>query len=186
MGEKKRRAEAFGDGRPWRPPLICPDCKSPRVSRTTILRATALSRRPTEYACCRACGTAWEAYPADWCEDVVGAAPCDNCAFRPGSPEQADPEHWKWLVGQLRAGQEFRCHKGAPIRNLHAAPDAAGNVAVEFDKDWVQKHGRKCAGFMRMVWQMREKGEDWVARHFEFVGAPGYDCEPPPGTGSAE
>lgn len=39
--------------------------------------------------------------------------------------------------------------------------------------------GRKCAGFMRMVWAMRDKGEDWLARRFEFCGAPGYDLPLP-------
>jgi hypothetical protein len=182
MGEAKRRAVAYFEAKPWRPPLICPDCKSPRVSRTT-LPPTALSSRPTEYAVCRACEAVWEAYPADWCEDVVGANPCDNCAFRPGSPEQANPEKWKYLVGLLRSGGEFRCHKGAPIRNLnlHSEPErtASGGV-IEFDKAWVQHHGRKCAGFMMMVWAMGEKGEDWFARHIEFIGVPGYDCAEPP------
>ncbi len=27
-----------------------------------------------------------------------------------------------------------------------------------------------------MVWAMQAKGEDWLARHMEFCGAPGYDC----------
>jgi hypothetical protein len=50
---------------------------------------------------------------------------------------------------------------------------------VEFDAAWVQRRGRKCAGFMRLVWTMREKGDDWFARHIEFCGAPGYDLPLP-------
>jgi hypothetical protein len=174
-GEARRRAEAHAHGRPYRPPRTCPRCKSIRISRTA-LPATALSNRPTDYDLCRDCGTVWEAYPDDWCTDVVGAEPCDNCAFRPGSPEQEDAAHWRWLIGLLRAGGQFRCHKGAPIDGLEKGE-------VQFDADWVGKHGRSCAGFMRMVWAMREKGEDWLAKHGEFVGAPGFDCEGPPGVG---
>ena len=182
MGEAKRRAEAYGSGKPFRPPRVCPNCKSIRVERTT-LPATGLSVMETAYDLCRACGTVWEAYPDDWCEDVVGAKPCDNCAFRPGSPEQDDPEGWKYLIEILRSGGEFRCHKGSPILGLiDGKRRADGSVIVEFDNEWVQKHGRKCAGFMRMVWAMRAKGESWLERHTHFVGATGYDCPLPPGT----
>lgn len=180
MGEAKRRREAFWSAMPYRPPRVCPNCKSIRIERTT-LPPTGLSHRATAYDLCRECATVWEAYPDDWCEDVVGADPCDNCAFRSGSPEQQDPKGWKTLIDALRAGQEFRCHKGAPIKGLFdrkrgTKPDT---FEVEFDEDWVQKHGRKCAGFMRLVWAMRDKGENWVERHFEFCGAPGYDLPLP-------
>jgi hypothetical protein len=180
MGAAKRRAEAFFEGRFHRPPRICPKCKSIRIERTR-LPATGLSHRATDYDLCRDCGIVWEAYPDDWCEDVVGAAPCDNCAFRPGSPEQGDQAKWKHLIGILRAGGEFRCHKGAPILGLDK-PDADGGCHAEFDRDWVNKHGRRCAGFMQMVWRMRERGESWLERHIEFIGAPGYDCEAPAGS----
>jgi hypothetical protein len=41
--------------------------------------------------------------------------PCDNCAFRPDSPEQADTAMWNELIAKLRAGGTFHCHKGVPI-----------------------------------------------------------------------
>jgi hypothetical protein len=173
MGEAKRREEAYAAGLPHRPPRVCPNCKSIRIERAT-LPATGLLHRKTDYDLCRGCGAVWEAYPDDWCEDVVGADPCDNCAFRPGSPEQADPAEWRKLVALLRSGQEFRCHKGAPILGLTDDPPN-----TRFDAAWVNRRGRKCAGFMRMVWTMREKGEDWLGRNLEFVGAPGYDCPLP-------
>lgn len=169
MGEAKRRADAYFSGKPYRPPRVCPRCKSISIARTR-LPSTGLSPRETDYDCCRDCGAVWEAYPDDWCEDVVGADPCDNCAFRPGSPEQSDPAEWRKLVALLRAGQEFRCHKGAPILGLTEEPPN-----VRFDDEWVKRRGRRCAGFMRLVWAMREKGESWLERHFEFCGAPGYD-----------
>ena len=84
MGEAKRRAEAYVAAKSYRPPRRCPKCKGGDVARTE-LPPTGMSHRETAYDCCRACGTVWEAYPDDWCEDVVGADPCDNCAFRPGS-----------------------------------------------------------------------------------------------------
>jgi hypothetical protein len=85
-----------------------------------------------------------------------------------GSPEQQNPNEWRALIAELRAGGEFRCHKGAPILGvLEDKPT--------FDTAWVQRRGRKCAGFMLLVWAMHEKGEDWFARHIEFCGAPGYD-----------
>jgi hypothetical protein len=168
MGEAKRRAEAHAAAIPHRPPRVCPRCKSIRITR--------VNQTGTPYDVCRACGTVWEAYPEDWCEDVVGASPCDNCAYRPGSPEQKDAKGWKQLIATLRAGGEFRCHKGAPIHGLlGGAPNPDGSTTVEFDAEWVQRHGRKCAGFIRMVWAMEAKGEDWLARHYEFCGAPGYD-----------
>lgn len=180
MGEAKRRAEAYASATPHRPPRVCPKCKSIRIERTT-LPPTGLSARETLYDLCRECGTVWEAYPDNWCEDVVGAEPCDNCAFRPGSPEQTDREGWAALIDTLRAGGEFRCHKGSPILGITDGrkPNADGTVSVEFDKEWVQRHGRKCAGFMRLVWAMNAKGENWLERHLEFVGAPGYDCPLP-------
>jgi hypothetical protein len=167
MGEAKRRRDAFASATPHQPPRVCPNCKSIRIEHTT-LPATALSHRSTAYDLCRDCATVWEAYPDDWCEDVVGATPCDNCAFRSGSPEQQNPNEWRALIAELRAGGEFRCHKGAPILGvLEDKPT--------FDTAWVQRRGRKCAGFMLLVWAMHEKGEDWFARHIEFCGAPGYD-----------
>ncbi len=174
MGEAKRRAEAFASALPHRPPRVCPNCKSIRIERTT-LPATGMSHTMTQYDLCRACSTVWEAYPDDWCEDVVGADPCDNCAFRAGSPEQADPAEWRKLVAILRAGQEFRCHKGAPILGLIDDPPQ------RFDEAWILRRGRKCAGFMKMVWAMNAKGEDWLARRLEFAAAPGYDMPVPPG-----
>jgi hypothetical protein len=186
MGEAKRRAEAYGAAKPYVPPRVCPVCKSVRIARAD-LPPTGLSHVGTVYDCCRECGAVWEAYPADWCEDVVGAQPCDNCAFRPGAPEHNDPVAWKALIATLRAGGEFRCHKGAPILGLNLntqtpAP-GAGMVSGEFDAAWVNRRGRPCAGFMRMVWALNAKGEDWLSRHHEFCGAPGYDLPLSQGAG---
>jgi hypothetical protein len=160
MGEAKRRAEAHAAAKPYRPPRVCPKCKSVRIARKD-LPSVVVSHRTTAYDCCRDCGTVWEAYPDDWCEDVVGAEPCDNCAFRPGAPEQQDPAGWRALLGKLRAGNEFKCHKGCPILG-----GTDRNPILEFDPEWIQARGRICAGFMRMVWALNEKGEDWLTKRF--------------------
>lgn len=158
MGEAKRRLEASMEGKPYRPPLVCPECKSIRV-RVRRLDAKLMSHVPTEYALCGACNAVWEAYPKDWCEDVVGAVPCDNCAFTAGSPEQADSEAWADLVAKLRAGAEFQCHKGAPI----VKDDEGG---LRFKMEAIRP--RWCAGFARMVWALEAKGGDysWLAARY--------------------
>lgn len=161
MGEAKRRADRIAAALPAPPPRVCPTCKSIRIERLSGLGGAGGVE--TDFDVCRECGAAWEAYPPDWCPDVVGAEPCDNCAFRPGSPEQQDPVEWKAMIDRLRAGGEFKCHKGAPMLGLL---DATRGGNLEFDKDWILKHGRTCAGFMRMVWAMREKGEDWLKNRY--------------------
>ena len=42
--------------------------------------------------------------------------PCNNCAFRKGSPEQDDPYGWERMLYSLaNSSQGFHCHKGVPI-----------------------------------------------------------------------
>lgn len=41
---------------------------------------------------------------------------CDNCAFRPGSPERSDPWGWMRLEESFESGQPFYCHKGMDAR----------------------------------------------------------------------
>ena len=148
MGEAKRRRDAIAWGQPGPRDLhVCPRCRS-RDTRVEPAPAMALSAVPTLWGACRPCGAVWEAYPEGWEHDVceAGAAPCDNCAFRPGSPEQSDTEAWKSLMAKLKhGGQEFRCHKGAPMK----IDDVAGTV--EFDADWINRHGRTCVGFHRAI-----------------------------------
>jgi hypothetical protein len=71
-------------------------------------------------AVCRNCKTLWEPFDPEQIWDTSDPhcsfrEPCNNCAFRPGSPEQADPEKWKLLLDQLKCGASFHCHKGVPI-----------------------------------------------------------------------
>lgn len=81
-------------------PPICGGCGSP------VLLITHLP--DGKYGCCSACLRLQEietrADPA--------AQLCDNCAFRPGSPERADPWGWMRKTEAFEYGQLFYCHKG--------------------------------------------------------------------------
>jgi hypothetical protein len=156
MGEAKQRRDALAVGQPLSRDLNrCPDCGS----RNTVVRPSgpiALSHTPTLMAGCLDCETVWEAFPPDWRHDAVGAPPCDNCAFAAGSPESSDREAWRSLLAKLRLGQEFKCHKGAPL-----VVDRETST-VEFDADWIREHGRTCAGFLRVMQQW----PDWLDNRF--------------------
>lgn len=81
----------------------------------------------TVYALCRACNRLQEV--------EMRADPrfqlCDNCAYRPGSPERADP--WGWAEHRDRhveSGAPFYCHKGLaldfdPAGKTHVIPGEA-------------------------------------------------------------
>lgn len=167
MGEAKQRAAARAAGKPWRMPLVCPRCKSTEVRKVTSNGAKMLSDIQTTYSVCRACKTVWESYPADWCEDVVGATPCDNCAFRADSPESLDNTRWKELIAALRQGGEFLCHKGVPI--IEKPPGF-----FSFDMEAMPQQKRRwCAGFARLIWAMRDKGDDWLKKRLESVDETG-------------
>jgi hypothetical protein len=87
----------------------CPKCKSPRVHLHADHDITFYGRQP---AICANCRAIWE--PTDqvliWDPTDPSASlrePRDNCAFRPGSPEQTDTAKWKELIAKLRAGGSF-------------------------------------------------------------------------------
>jgi hypothetical protein len=168
MGEAKRKREAATDayafGQAVPRPSICPACGGKRIAFSTI--------NDCEYGVCPDCEAVWEAFPPLYVEDVVCAEPCDNCAFRPGSPEQADPEKWKALIASLKPDQsyghftgQFFCHKNVPIdikrgRGNFLFPrrklvlDGIAEPVDDFD---VTKM-RRCVGWLRMVWAQNAKG----------------------------
>lgn len=152
MGDARNRARALAAFQPWPEDFhVCPKCRGRRTAAAPA-PALALSHVPTLMAVCADCGAVWEAFPPDWSHDAVEASPCDNCAFAKGSPESTDREGWKSLLLKLRAGNEFKCHKGAPL----IIDVAAGTI--EFDEAWVQRHGRSCAGFVRAL----QAWPDWL------------------------
>ncbi len=86
------------------------------------------------HAICMDCRRIQEPETRDWPE----ARMCDNCAFRKGSPERADPYRWAEVSETVAKGQYFHCHKGLPVTltpdNLSATfspPDpATGRVTI--------------------------------------------------------
>lgn len=70
---------------------------------------------------------------------------CDNCAFRPDSPERAEP--WTWLqFYKLHIGNSvpFHCHKGLPMKLLRN-----GTVKVVENTSTVRESRKKpCAGWL--------------------------------------
>lgn len=98
---------------------------------------------------CRNCQTLWEPFdPADTIDATERLSsftePCNNCAFRPGSPEQGDKDEWKKTIAALKAGGQFFCHKGVPIdignANGFAYPEDGKNP----------RKMRLCRGYLNM------------------------------------
>jgi hypothetical protein len=154
MGEAKRKRAAALERGPWPGgPGRCPVCLSTRV--TTCDTPEAITFYGRKLTVCR-CGAAWE--PIDeadiWDrsdEHCGGKRPCDNCAFRPGSPEQADKAKWREMIAKLKAGGSFYCHKGVPI-----APKSKDGFAYPSDR----RKLRLCRGYLDALgqwWKVEEE-----------------------------
>lgn len=94
----------------------------------------------TAYGLCRACERLQEVETRP--EPIRQL--CDNCAYRPDSPERADP--WGWAEHRARhveGGQPFYCHKGLPLDF-----DPAGQTRVIEGEATTAEAARKpCAGW---------------------------------------
>lgn len=162
MGDAARRRAALAAFQPLPPDLhVCPACRGRKTRVEPMPAELAMSHLETPVGVCADCGAFWEAYPDDWSHDAVAAEPCDNCAFRPGSPEIRDRDGWRALLAELRAGREFKCHKGAPILL------DAGDGAIGFDEAWVRRRGRTCAGFLRAL----RRWPDWLENRYPGLKA---------------
>lgn len=170
MGEAKRRREARENARTCGNlvprPATCPGCGSRNIAHIApsspgLPGINRLSTR--EYGACLDCRALWEAFPPLYAEDEVEAEPCDNCAFRPGSPEQQDTEGWKKLIDSLGPREDgffsgqFYCHKHVPL-DMAAGP---GNFLFPTRPDGTLDLGRmrSCSGFLRMFWARAKKVE---------------------------
>lgn len=129
----------------------CPVCACRKTARVDQ-PVTEFYARTIEV--CGNCKAAWEPLPpgGDHLDDdgtpFPFAEPCDNCAFRPGSPEQQDVEGWKKLMESLEGGSTFHCHKGVPI-----TPESEIGFAYPGDgKD--RRKLRLCRGYLQM-WHTR-------------------------------
>ncbi|KUR80796.1 hypothetical protein [Novosphingobium sp. FSW06-99] len=105
--------------------------------------------------CCVNCQTIWEPFdPAEMLDparEPLGAFrhPCNNCAFRKGSPEQCDPESFAKLRAQLGwHGASFYCHKGVPV-------DPASEDGFRYPKDAsgnpIRRKLRLCRGYLNQL-----------------------------------
>lgn len=178
MGEARRRDKAetsrvclSAAGVPVPRPSKCPACNSRAI---VFIPAGALPHLSVETATCRRCSALWETFPDPMIEDPVCAEPCDNCAFRPGSPEQQDKEKWRTFVESLRpkGGDDlsvhgrFYCHKNVPI-DLSKGPGnfvfpkkpvvLDGKPVLENGKPKMiedQRRMRTCSGYLRMIWSL--------------------------------
>jgi hypothetical protein len=131
----------------------CPKCHGGRVVVHDTLGYSELNFYGRQIATCADCRTAWE--PVDeslvWDRSDARASftePCDNCAFRPGSPEQADTAKWKEMIASLRAGASFHCHKGVPL-----APGSEHGFAYLQDADGKldKRKLRPCRGYLNAL-----------------------------------
>lgn len=131
----------------------CPVCACRKTARIDQ-PVTEFYARTVEV--CANCRAVWEPLPpgGDHQDDdgtpFPFPEPCDNCAFRPGSPEQQDVEGWKKLMDQLEAGGTFHCHKGVPI-----TPESETGFAYPGDGKDPRKL-RLCRGYLQM-WHARMK-----------------------------
>ena len=73
--------------------------------------------------------------------------PCDNCAFRPGSPEREDPDKWQHLQEQIHlGGAVFYCHKGVPVAD--PGEDESHDHFKKPDGTLDLNQLRLCAGYL--------------------------------------
>lgn len=137
----------------------CPKCGSRKVVSDPNLTFKGYG---PGIASCANCKTVWEPFDPAQIWDTSDPhcsfkEPCNNCAFRPGSPEQADPAKWKELVNQLKCGASFHCHKGVPIE-----PDAENGFAYPMRTIVVDN----VAGFLRVEKEVPDRKKLRICRGY--------------------
>lgn len=173
MGEAKRRLAALDAGTPWPRRRVCPrkDCRSTRVADISAGHELALqyaefwgNRNPATLRVCRDCHAIWEPWPDDASEDCVERArthgPCDNCAYRKGSRELADPEERERLLLLARNAAEhgfewggmFCCHKGIPIRF-----NTGEGLSFDYEAAGRDPRMQACTGFLLALWAAQKR-----------------------------
>lgn len=138
----------------------CPKCASRAVDRVMITDPRWTVFYAADIESCRNCKAIWERIDTAliWDpDDPVGSfsEPCNNCAFRPGSPEQADVARWHELMESLKTGANFNCHKGVPI-DPHSEH---GFLYPHRNGQAVRSKLRTCRGYLNMIktiWDKRE------------------------------
>lgn len=126
----------------------CPRCASRRVKRAKFPTELCGDFYAQKIEICANCKAAWEPFDPTALLDHDDPSssfrePCDNCAFRPGSTEQRNPETWAKLMAGLKAGDgRFYCHKGVPL-------DPGGEDGFAYPKHKPSKM-RLCRGWLSM------------------------------------
>ena len=103
---------------------------------------------------CGNCGTAWEPFEIEdlphGLEEPLAAFkhPCNNCAFRKGSPEQRYRESWDSKMIEMSFGASFYCHKGVPV-----TPGEGHGFAYPEDKNGnpIRRKLRLCRGYLNSI-----------------------------------
>lgn len=122
----------------------CPKCASRRWSD---VEQEVTDFYAAKLRVCGNCPTAWEPFDqADLLDDDDRYSsfkkPCNNCAFRKGSPEQRDKEGWESKMIELSFGASFHCHKGVPV---------TPNTNHGFDYPTDRRQLRLCRGYLNSI-----------------------------------
>jgi hypothetical protein len=180
MGEARRKVDADACGKPRPRDNKCPACGSRRIKYLQAADFPSKFEIDCELGACLECKAIWEAFPPSYVRDPVCADPCDNCAFRPGSPEQRDPVQWKAMIEKLKPDGEqfftgrFYCHKGVQIDMTKGPgnflfptkPILMDGEPIKLDDGSIatmadDRRMRVCSGFLRMFWaRIRKEGSD--------------------------
>jgi hypothetical protein len=158
--------------------LCCPRCHGGRVAVHDTLGYSELKFYGRQIATCADCRAAWE--PVD--ESLIWdrsdphcsfSEPCSNCAFRPGSPEQADTAEWKKMIASLRAGASFHCHKGVPL-----APGSEHGFAYPHDAAGkaTKNKLRLCRGYLNALGKWWGAAEPNQSQQPSVPGQPGENA----------
>lgn len=142
-----------------RPDDRCPRCNGAGVVETK-LPAGATTTEPIDL--CLACGALWEreVRPEPELEH------CDNCAFRPGSPEQQDPERWATIVEEtVRGNGMFLCHKRVPMTIRGPEHVEGAGLEYQFREQGQIRYGSRCHGWAKarctqLVKETKSDGEE--------------------------
>jgi hypothetical protein len=138
--------------------------KCPKCGSRNLLLHQQPPGRTTFYDVCRVCVAVWESLPEGERykrdgELMAFEKPCDNCAFRAGSPESENKVEWKKLLTELRAGGEFFCHKAVPLTTIGEGSRASFEFPQKADGKFDVGNMRLCRGFLN-AWAA------WVAKDF--------------------
>jgi hypothetical protein len=139
--------------------------KCPRCNSAELRGPMPHPEKPqgTLYQACADCLAVWEAIPEGEHfkrdgEQLAFREPCDNCAFRPGSPESQDKPQWRDLMTQLKAGGSFYCHKGVPLVTVGQNSNASFDFPKGTDGKEDMNRMRLCRGYLNAwnIW-MRQR-----------------------------